>query len=148
MGLPDFDEIGDLPPGVHHARLGEVVERFGTGSVKRKIAGLRLQRVFELARATGQVARFLVFGSFVTAKADPNDVDVFMLMEDTFDCERLVGDTRLLFEHAPAQAHFGASVFWLRRLAALGGEASALEQWQITREGWRRGIVEVTLEGE
>jgi len=69
-----------------------------------------------------------------------------MLMEDTFDYERLVGESRLLFEHAPAQAHFGANVFWLRRLAALGGEVSTVEQWQVTRDGWRRGIVQIILE--
>jgi hypothetical protein len=43
-------------------------------------------------------------------------------MEDTFDMGQLTGEARVLFDHAAAQAHFGASVFWLRRLAALGGE--------------------------
>ncbi len=46
-------------------------------------------------------------------------------MEDTFDASKLEGETRLLFDHAVAQAAFGASVFWLRRLAAWEGEASA-----------------------
>jgi hypothetical protein len=35
----------------------------------------------------------------------------------TFDADTLTGEARLLFDHASAQAHFGASVFWLRRLA-------------------------------
>ena len=33
-------------------------------------------------------------------------------MEDTFDMEQLTGEARVLFNHAAAQAHFGASVFW------------------------------------
>jgi hypothetical protein len=37
----------------------------------------------------------------------------------------------------------GASVFWLRRLAALGDEEAAIEHWQIKRDGTRRDIVEV-----
>jgi len=84
--------------------------------------GQRLGRTYALAGTTGHLVRFIVFGSFVTAKPNPNDVDVFLLMDDAFDVGQMAGETRLLFDHAAAQAHFGASVFWLRRLAALGGE--------------------------
>ena len=52
----------------------------------------------------------------------------------------------MLFDHAAAQAHFGASVFWLRRLAALGGEQETIEYWQVKRDGGRRGIVEIVPE--
>ena len=37
----------------------------------------------------------------------------------------------------------GASVFWIRRLAAIDGDQAALEHWQIKRDKTRRGIVEV-----
>ena len=92
------------------------------------------------------MARFIVFGSFVTAKPDPNDVDVFLLMENSFDVARVPDETRLLFDHTEAQAHFGASVFWLRRLAAFGGEAQAVGFWQLKRDGTERGIVEIVPE--
>jgi len=92
------------------------------------------------------VARFVVFGSFVSSKRDPADVDVFLLMENTFDMGQLTGEPRVLFDHAAAQAHFGASVFWLRRLAALGGEEEAISEWQIKRDGTRRGIIEIVEE--
>lgn len=52
----------------------------------------------------------------------PNDVDVFLLMEDAFNLSGLLGDARILFDHPAAQAYFGASVFWLRRLSAFPGE--------------------------
>ena len=55
-------------------------------------------------------------------------------------------DAALVFDHAAADAHFGASVFWVRRLAAFGGEQAAVEYWQVTREGGRRGIVEISKE--
>ena len=67
-------------------------------------------------------------------------------MDDTFDMGRLTGETRVLFDHAAAQAHFGASVFWLRRIAALGGEEQAIADWQIKRDGTFRGIVEIVEE--
>jgi hypothetical protein len=67
-------------------------------------------------------------------------------MEDSFDASRLTGEVRLLFDHAVAQAHFGASVFWLRRLAAWEGEQAAVEYRQVKRGGGQRGIVEITPE--
>jgi len=73
-------------------------------------------------------------------------VDVFLLMEDTFDMSQLTGEARVFFDHAAAQAHFGASVFWLRRLAALGGEGQAISGWQIKRDGTRRGIIKIVEE--
>ena len=87
----------------------------------------------------------MVFGSFITAKPEPNDVDLFLLMEDTFDAGNYRG-ARLLFDHAAAQSHFGASVFWLRKLAALEGEEAALAYWQVKRCGGERGIVEIIAE--
>jgi len=88
----------------------------------------------------------VVFGSFITGKEDPNDVDIFMIMDDEFDFTALTGDARLLFEHPAALSHFGCSVFWVRRLAAMGGEQAAIEDWQIKRDGTERGIVEITGE--
>lgn len=87
---------------------------------------MRLARVHELAAATGHMKRFVVFGSFVTAKHQPNDVDVFLIMHDTFDLAQVAGEARLIFDHAAAQAHFGASIFWLRGLAALPVEDEAI----------------------
>ena len=105
----------------------------------------RLARVYDLARDTGHLARFVVFGSFVTDKPEPKNVDVFLVMADTFDTE-LQGETALLFDHLAADAHFGASVFWVRRLAAFGGEQTTIEYWQTKRGGGQRGIVEIVGE--
>jgi hypothetical protein len=102
--------------------------------------------ILQLVRASGHLARFVVFGSFVTAKPEPNDVDVFLLMEDSFEASQLTGDLQLLFDHAAAQDYFGASVFWLRRLAALQGEQAAVEDWQVKRGGGQRGIIEIISE--
>lgn len=136
----------DLPPGLHRATLRETVGRFGGDTPWRRLIASRLQRIVHLAMGTGHLARLIVFGSFVTTKPWPNDVDVFLLMEDTFEVGQLTGEARLLFEHATAEAHFGASVFWLRRFAALGGEQEALDHWQVKRDGGRRGVVEIVVE--
>ena len=146
MPLPPFNAVGDLPPGVHSSTLREVLARFGQGSPRRLVVASRLGRIDHLARSTGQLARLIVFGSFITDKPEPNDVDVFLLMEDSFDVASIVGEARLVFDHAAADAHFGASVFWTRRLAAFGGEQAAVEFWQSKRDGGIRGIIEIGLE--
>jgi len=145
--LPEFNETGDLPVGVHDASLAETVARFGMPSDRRKLVARRLERIYEIASQTGHLKRFVVFGSFVTDKQEPNDVDAFMIMDDNFDMGSLVGESRLLFvDHGTAQDHFGASVFWMRRMPAIGGEQAAIEDWQIKRDGTERGIVEITAE--
>jgi hypothetical protein len=146
MALPAFNQEGDMPPGVHRATLAEVLERFGQGSVQRCAVADRLNRVYQLVASTGQLARFVVFGSFVTAKDDPNDVDIILLMEDTFDLASVTGEAALPFQHMEADAHFGASVFWTRRSGAIGGEQAMIEYWQVRREGGRRGIIEIVRE--
>jgi hypothetical protein len=143
MALPPLTDQGELPWGVHQATLAEVVQGFGTGARRREAVADRLTRVYSLARDTGRLARFVVFGSFVTDKPEPNDVDIFMIMDDAFDSSRLEGKAALVFDHAAADAYFGASVFWVRRLAALGGEQAAVEYWQAKRGGGQRGIVEI-----
>lgn len=147
MALAAFSPEGDLPPGVHRATLAEVLHRLGQGSVQRRAVGDRLSRLYQLVASTGHLARFIIFGSFVTAKTEPNDVDIILLMEDSFDLASVTGETALVFQHMEADARFGASVFWTRRSGALGGEQEMIEYWQVRREGGLRGIVEIVPEG-
>jgi len=146
VASPPFNDEGDLPAGIHRATLSEALARLETGSVQRRNVASRLERLYELAESTGKLSRFVVFGSFVTAKAEPNDVDIVMLMDDSFDVSSVSGEARVVFNHMEAEVHFGASVFWTRRCGALGGEQAMIEYWQVRREGGRRGIIEIIPE--
>jgi hypothetical protein len=146
MSLPAMTDSGELPLGVHRATLDETLERFAVGHPQRIAVAERLERIYRLATATGHVARFVVFGSFVTDKPEPNDVDVFLVMDDSFDGDALRGESAVLFDHAAADAHFGASIFWVRRLATMGGEQAMVEYWQAKRGGKQRGIIEIAEE--
>jgi len=139
---PEFNEHGDLPVGIHQTTLDEIVRHFST-TTRRATVARRLERIYQLARSTGHLARFIIFGSFVTAKSEPNDVDIFLLMEDSFDVRQVSPEARLVFDHAAAQNLLGASVFWIRRAAALGGEEATIAHWQVKRDGNKRGILEV-----
>ena len=141
---PPLNEQGDLPVGVHSATLGEVIERFGKSSSCRAALVRRLDRIYPLVRGTNGLARFILFGSFITAKDAPNDVDIFLLMADSFDVSKITGEAAVLLDHLAAQNYEGASIFWVRLAGASGGEQAAIEDWQIKRDGTRRGLVEVT----
>lgn len=146
MALPAANADGDLPPGVHACSLPDLLNRFGSSSARRRVMGMRLKRILDLVTLTGHAATVILFGSFVSELAEPNDVDLFLVMDDAFDLNSLTGESRLVFEHGVAQAHFGASVFWVRRSACFPSEAEMISGWGLKRDGNTRGIVEVTKE--
>ena len=113
---------------------------------QRRVVSSGLRRVLELAGTTGQVARAIVFGSFLSSNPEPNDVDIFLIMDDTFNLDGESGEAHLLFNQPAAQAHFGASVFWVRRLACFPSEAELVSGWALKRDGSTRGIVEILKE--
>lgn len=89
--------------------------------------------------------RFLVFGSFVSAAAEPRDVDVVLIMAADFRLEEVSRESFTLFSHPDAQARFGASVFWIRQSMLQDVQMQEfLETWQTKRDGSRLGLVEVS----
>src|SRR5438270_4292408 len=76
--LPPFDDVGNLPPGIHACSISELIARFGSGSEERETEISELLQFIEAAKAAG-VRRLMIDGSFVTGKLAPNDVDVVFL---------------------------------------------------------------------
>ncbi|MCX7011656.1 MAG: hypothetical protein NTW86_03655 [Candidatus Sumerlaeota bacterium] len=144
MSLPNFNSAGDLPEGVYPATIDEALGRFGTGTPQRQAVTARLLRVYRLAAATGKLDRLILFGSYITATANPNDVDLVLVMRDNFDVRDYEGETQALFDHQRAAEVFEASIFWIRpALLLLETVEEFIAYWQIKRDETRRGIVEV-----
>lgn len=144
MPLPKLNLDGELPVGVHRATMDEVVTRFGAGSSQRRAVTARLRRIYDLARATGRLDRLVVFGSYVTSKPEPNDVDVILVFTDDFRLADCPDESRLLLDHLRATEVLGASLFWIRPSMLIAETPEHfVEHWQIKRDGTRRGIVEV-----
>jgi len=76
--LPLLDEFGYLPPGIHQCTVEELIARFGSGSPEREVETQELLDFMAWARRAG-IMRIIVNGSYVTAKAAPNNVDVVAL---------------------------------------------------------------------
>ena len=109
--IPQFDDSGNLPPGVHWAEWEEVVERFGTTPWRLQLLN-GFKSGFELLKRAGCRTVFLD-GSFVTAKQVPRDFDacwdqdgVDMALIDPvfleFDRGRAAQKARFLGEFLPA----------------------------------------------
>ncbi len=144
MALPALLATGDLPAGIHHVTIAEVVQRFGADSGQRALVTRRLLHIYDLAQRTGHLQQFIVFGSYVTAKAEPNDVDVVLVMKDSFRLDGCLRECLGLFDHALAQARYGASIFWVRPNAMLLEPlADFIAAWQVKRDNTLRGILDV-----
>jgi hypothetical protein len=133
--LPDFDEFGNLPPGIHPATIEEVVQRFGAGSPERDVEGQELLQFIEWARRAG-VRRLVVNGSFVTAKVAPNNVDLIILPGPDFPIDQ---------PQAPDE-----EVYWPFLQVLVAADDDDLERWALQDFGTDRyqrpkGVVEVML---
>ncbi len=143
MPLPAFNEFGDMPVGVHPATFDEVITHFGHGTAQRVTITSRLERIYELARRTESLQRFIIFGSYVTAEPNPRDVDIFLVMRDGFQPRDAPSEAQSLFRHGIAQSELGASIFWVNAETSFADTEDLLIGWQTRRDLQRRGIVEV-----
>jgi hypothetical protein len=90
MAVPAFEPNGVLPPGVHACTLEEVRAHFGQfqKSDRRPKLFTRLNElVSELQRMRLCIA-VVINGSFATAKAEPNDIDLLLLLPPLHDWDR------------------------------------------------------------
>jgi hypothetical protein len=125
--LPEFTSEGDLPIGVHVTDWQDFRSRFGASTPRRVWLFGRLQALVALAANTGKLRSVFVWGSFVTTKLSPKDLDI------------------LLINSIRAKLLFESDVFWAR--ASVGEEILKmwLETYQISRSFRKRGIVELEL---
>ena len=141
--IPNFDEAGTLPPGIHIATWDELSERFGhTPHRKKLLAGLK--SALDSLAASGCRTAF-INGSFVTAKKVPKDFDACWDI-DGVDPDAL--DPVLLeFGHG-RRAQKAKSLGELFPGQMSDGESGKtfLEFFQIDREtGGAKGIVQIDL---
>jgi len=141
--IPPFRPDGYLPEGVHRSESKAIIFRFGSGSRRRRALALRLRRWIELGIAVG-ASRLLVDGSFVTSKAEPNDVDAVIWLPDDFQdqvrqgLESALEPEEILLTRRPEEMFAAQDLIdW----------NEWIEFFSRTREvdGRRKGLIEVIL---
>lgn len=142
-GIPDFRSDGYLPEGMFLASEAEMTFRFGAANRRRRRLVLRVRRWIELARAIN-APRLFIDGSFVTEKAERNDVDAVALLPDDFENQVTMGSAdAIVFEE----------MLLTRRPEEMFAAEDELDwnEWveffSRTREidGRRKGLVEIEL---
>ncbi len=85
--IPQFNEHGLLPEGVHDCTMAELAARVGNfqSSDRRPQLFARLERFVAELRRGGFARELVVDGSFVTAKPAPNDIDLILVMPADWD---------------------------------------------------------------
>jgi len=132
--IPDFNEHGYLPPGIHRATLAEIEERFGRSSEIRHAQMQSLCWLVDLARKVG-MERLIVNGSFVADVFEPNDVD----------CVVLVGTGPLRDRQAFRELRKGLPFIHMQLVRERGFRRLVNETFATDRRGNSKGMVEVTL---
>jgi hypothetical protein len=89
--IPEFNDDGYLPPGIHPARMDEIEARFGRQSEMRRVQMQSLGWLMEIARRAG-IARIIINGSFVTDVLEPNDADCVLLIGPDFPQDASAAD--------------------------------------------------------
>jgi predicted nucleotidyltransferase len=99
----------------------------------------------DLAATNGKLRRAFIWGSFVTAKPAPKDIDILLIMDDDFEVDGVAAPAQAVFDSVRAKLPFESDVFWAR--SSIGRELVELwlETYQTSRGFQKRGIVELEL---
>ena len=119
--------------------------RFGGSSSRRIWLSGRLRALLDLAGTSGKLRRVFIWGSFVTAKLVPKDLDILLIMDEDFEVDDAAAPAQAVFDFARAKLLFESDVFWAR--ASIGREMLDLwlDTYQTSRSFRKRGIVELEL---
>ena len=146
IALPEFNEHGVLPVGIHDASLDEIKRRFGIFRCTDRRTRLIEQLVAYLAEArdSGLVVGVIVDGSFITDKDEPGDVDIILVVDNSHDfgLDLSPAEYNVLSSRRARKRH-GIDVL----VAATGSDAYQryIEFFQETREDpdVKKGLVRV-----
>jgi hypothetical protein len=137
--IPEFDERGNLPPGIHQATWTEIVTRYATSARRRELLDGLLDALRSLKIAGCRTA--YLDGSFVTSEIRPGDFDPCWESGATsLDAElRDFRDRR-----AAQKARYGGELFPAEWPAQADG-TTYLGYFQRDRKGRAKGIVAIDL---
>ena len=77
--IPPLRSDGTLPPGAHRASLADVLTAYPARNHQRQMLNDSLTRVVEQLWQLDPTLTIFVDGSYVTGKAEPNDIDLLII---------------------------------------------------------------------
>ena len=149
MAIPEPAPDGLLPPGLHDCSIDDIRTRFGAfqGSDRRPRLFERLEQYLSEVRRTRLLQAVIVDGSFVTAVAEPNDVDLVLVLQPGHDFSADLQPFEYnVLSRRQVQKHYGIDV-----LVAAAGSAAAAEYEAFFAQvrgapGRSKGLLRLTLD--
>jgi len=127
------------------ASLDDLRLRFGTSTPRRQFLFRQLDIIIDQLRATRKLKRVFLFGSFVSGKASPNDVDLLVVMNSGFSTAQLGGKILELFQHDVCRIRYHADLFWVTEAVGKARIDDLLEVFSRDRDGRAQSVIEVNL---
>jgi hypothetical protein len=143
--ISEFDDHGNLPPGIHHATWHEIMLRYSTNTHRHELLDGLLDALRSLKNA-GCATAYLD-GSFVTAQEHPGDFDVCWESAGVV-LDRLDPELRDFSQERAAQkARYGGELFPADWAANPGGMPflDFFQRDRITKQP--KGIIAIDLAG-
>ncbi len=127
MSIPEFNDLGYLPPGVYEASWQEFMERFVINRHRQRLATGLAAALRKLGIAGCR--RVILGGSFVTTKEQPNDFDGWY---DDFGLDPNTLDSLFVENANDQQIVFGGRLFDLPSYEGF---------FRTDREGNPKGVI-------
>ena len=127
------------------ASLDGIRIRFGTSTPRRQFLFRQLEIIIDQLLVTRNVGQIYLFGSFVSGKASPNDVDLLVVMNAGFSTIQIGGKVLELFQHDVCMIRYHADLFWVTEAVGNARIEDLLEVFSRDREGRTQSVVEVKL---
>jgi hypothetical protein len=148
MPVPEFRADALLPAGIHAATLQEIQLRFGTSTESRQRKSAQLASIVQAALCYGTIKRVLLWESFVSAKAEPNDLDYSLVVSVAHHrTDVAVMHRRFLVPFEARQSYGADTAYLVIRDYPLDFYIERLD-FMCHRGRVSCGIVEVSLRGE
>jgi hypothetical protein len=148
MPIPPFEQNGLLSVGIHDCTLDEIKDRFGSFQNNDQRPKLFQKFLaFVLETRSGRFARsLLIDGSFVTAKPNPNDIDLVLVLPLTHDLTSDLSPTQYnVVSKRSVQRRYGFDIVAVRENTTEYDEATAFFQQVRGYPNLRKGLIRLLL---
>ena len=113
MPIPDFNDDGVLPKGIHVCTLEEMRKRFCSIDNKEIRCTLfkKLEKYIEELKKYSIPCELIVDGSFITNKEEPSDIDLLIAVPFEWEPKEYEDDCLMLINEDYVKSKYNFSLF-------------------------------------
>lgn len=144
MPIPEWNDYGILPAGVHSCEIEEIEQRLAFND-RRATLVRGLEQVLGWLCDMPRIESLIVDGSFVTDKEHPSDIDAVAMIGNLSDQHQQEWVRAWQPMHSELKAHFHVDLY--PTIQGLGNDFSVFFQYLRPEEALERGAPLGTLKG-